>query len=222
MGNARHSILARLRKSTTDAAIPESDFSIIDAKKWTDSDRIVHFRNIMESVQTEVHMTSASEWTDLLQHLVQSKGINTLLFAPETEVGAAVKKTWEETNQATLAELVAYTRDIEEWKEELFFNVEASITSARSGIADIGTLILWPTPEEPRLMSLVPPIHFVVLEASRIHDTFLQAINAEQWVEDGLPSNALLISGPSKTADIEQTLVYGVHGPKEVIVFLLE
>jgi L-lactate dehydrogenase complex protein LldG len=222
MGNARHNILARLRKSTTDTATPESDFSIIDARKWTDSDRIMHFRNNMKLVQTEVHTTSTSEWTNLLQRLVQAKGINTLLFAPETEVGVAVKKKWEEIDQTILAKLVAYTRDVEGWKEELFFNVDASITSARSGIADTGTLILWPTLEEPRLMSLVPSIHFVVLKARRIHDTFTQAINAEKWVKEGLPSNVLLISGPSKTSDIEQTLAYGVHGPKEVIVFLLE
>lgn len=69
-------------------------------------------------------------------------------------------------------------------------------------------------------MSLVPPIHLAVLKASTLHNTFLEALEAEQWA-DGLPTNALLISGPSKTADIEQMLVYGIHGPKELVVFIL-
>jgi L-lactate dehydrogenase complex protein LldG len=44
---------------------------------------------------------------------------------------------------------------------------------------------------------------------------------AQRWHER-MPTNALLISGPSKTADIEQTLAYGVHGPKELIVLVIE
>ncbi|WP_278366532.1 LUD domain-containing protein, partial [Marinobacter salarius] len=43
----------------------------------------------------------------------------------------------------------------------------------------------------------------------------------QNWAA-GMPTNALLVSGPSKTADIEQTLAYGVHGPKELIVLVIE
>ena len=46
-------------------------------------------------------------------------------------------------------------------------------------------------------------------------------MKAQNW-SSGMPTNALLISGPSKTADIEQTLAYGVHGPKELIVLMIE
>ena len=70
-------------------------------------------------------------------------------------------------------------------------------------------------------MSLVPSIHIAVLEADRIHNTFAEAIASERW-QDGMPTNALLISGPSKTADIELTLTFGVHGPKELIVLIVE
>ena len=46
-------------------------------------------------------------------------------------------------------------------------------------------------------------------------------MTTENWISE-MPSNALLISGPSKTADIEQTLVYGVHGCKELVVLLIQ
>ena len=69
-------------------------------------------------------------------------------------------------------------------------------------------------------MSLVPPVHIVLLNASTIHNTFYEAMTAEGWA-DGLPTNALLISGPSKTADIQVTLAYGAHGPKELVVLLI-
>ncbi len=70
-------------------------------------------------------------------------------------------------------------------------------------------------------MSLVPPIHLAVLQAETIYHTFSEALREGCW-SDRMPTNALLISGPSKTADIEQTLVYGVHGPKQLVVFIIQ
>ncbi len=69
-------------------------------------------------------------------------------------------------------------------------------------------------------MSLVPPVHIAGLKAAKIHDTLAEAMRKEGWAEK-MPSNLLLISGPSKTADIELTIASGVHGPKELIVFIL-
>ena len=119
-----------------------------------------------------------------------------------------------------LPELIDYKDPIEKSKD-LLFEIDAAITTTRGGIADTGSLILWPTPEEPRLMSLVPPIHIAVLNSSQIYSTFREAMISENWVSE-MPTNALLISGPSKTADIEQTLVYGIHGCKELVVILLQ
>ena len=62
-------------------------------------------------------------------------------------------------------------------------------------------------------------MHFVLLDARNIHDNLYAAMAAENWAA-GMPTNALVISGPSKTADIQQTLAYGAHGPREVIVLL--
>jgi len=70
-------------------------------------------------------------------------------------------------------------------------------------------------------MSLVPPVHIALLKADHIHETFAQAMQVQQWA-DKMPTNALLVSGPSKTADIEQTLAYGIHGPRQLIVLILE
>jgi L-lactate dehydrogenase complex protein LldG len=70
-------------------------------------------------------------------------------------------------------------------------------------------------------MSLVPSVHFVLLDEANIHADFHQAMTAEGWTQ-GMPTNALLISGPSKTADIQQTLAYGAHGPKELVLLLIQ
>ena len=69
-------------------------------------------------------------------------------------------------------------------------------------------------------MSRVPPVHIALFDASCLYENFYQAISQEGWA-NGLPTNSLLISGPSKTADIQQTLAYGAHGPKELIVLVI-
>ena len=98
-------------------------------------------------------------------------------------------------------------------------NVDAGLTSTGGAIAETGSLWLWPTQDEPRLLSLVPPIHIAVLDADSIDNTFYELMTSQRW-STSMPTNALLISGPSKTADIEQTLAYGVHGPKELLVLV--
>jgi L-lactate dehydrogenase complex protein LldG len=112
-----------------------------------------------------------------------------------------------------------YMVPFDQWRSALFNEVDASLTLARSAIAETGSLILWPDANEPRLMSLVPPVHFVLLDPAHIHADLHAAMKAEGWA-NGLPTNALLISGPSKTADIQQVLAYGAHGPKELIVLV--
>ena len=101
------------------------------------------------------------------------------------------------------------------------FKADAGITSTYGAIAETGALILWSSAEEPRQMSLVPPIHIAVLKADKIYNTLVEVMQQENWA-GGMPTNAFLISGPSKTADIELTLAFGVHGPKELIVLVID
>jgi L-lactate dehydrogenase complex protein LldG len=110
--------------------------------------------------------------------------------------------------------------EIEQMKEKVF-TVEAGITAAAGAIAETGALILRPSEKEPRLMSIVPPIHIAVLQADKIYNSLSEVIQKENWPAN-MPTNVVLVSGPSKTADIEMTLAFGVHGPKELIVLIVE
>ena len=76
-----------------------------------------------------------------------------------------------------------------------------------------------PTRIGPKGLAHMPPVHVAVLDADTIYNSMTEMMSAEKWA-DGMPTNALLISGPSKTADIEFTLVFGVHGPKELVVII--
>ena len=91
------------------------------------------------------------------------------------------------------------------------------LTGAQVAIAETGTLVLASAKERHRLISLVPPIHVAVIETRQIVATLGDALDAVK----GDPA-VTFITGPSRTADIELTLVVGVHGPKEVHVLLID
>jgi L-lactate dehydrogenase complex protein LldG len=151
--------------------------------------------------------------TELLQ-IANRKALRRMLIGQDTAHGDALA-----AQAGTQLEIVRYEQAIESWRDQLFDQVDASLTMARGAIADIGSLIVWPTPAEPRLMSLVPATHFVLLDEETVHADFYTAMQQEGWAQ-GMPTNALLISGPSKTADIQQTLAYGAHGPRELVLLL--
>nr|WP_284709342.1 lactate utilization protein [Marinobacter sediminum] len=197
---------------------PECDFSVLKRPDWSTAERVDLFEKTIESVHGEVHRCTEDNWIDRLSELLTTRGARNLLVPKEHEIGLKLRS---EVERDDLPSLLIYDEPIESWQTALFNDVDASITSTRGGIAETGSLILWPTADEPRLMSLVPPIHVAVLFAREIYTTFHEAMLDQNWGA-GMPTNALLVSGPSKTADIEQTLAYGVHGPKELIVLIIE
>ncbi|HLJ95559.1 MAG TPA: lactate utilization protein, partial [Gemmataceae bacterium] len=90
-------------------------------------------------------------------------------------------------------------------------------------IAETGTIVLRARPDEPRSVSLLPPVHVVVAErAHLVPDLFDLFENQAPSGIPRLPSCLTLITGPSKTGDIELRLVTGVHGPGDVHVFLID
>ncbi|KXU81257.1 LutC/YkgG family protein [Aeromonas enteropelogenes] len=107
------------------------------------------------------------------------------------------------------------------WKDDLFDTCQAGITHCAGAIADTGTLVLLPDGGEPRTLSLVPPCHIALLAASTITDNLAGLVEGGRW-QQAMPTNLLLVSGPSKTADIQQTLAYGAHGPSRLLVVLVE
>jgi L-lactate dehydrogenase complex protein LldG len=94
------------------------------------------------------------------------------------------------------------------------------ITSADYALADTGTLVMLASPREARLISLLPPAHIAVVPRDRIltglDELFSLVPNPAE-----VTSSMVLITGPSRTADIEMTMVRGVHGPGRITVVVV-
>lgn len=213
---ARTAIFTRLR-----AAAPAQPLTMPDVAAYYDAsplpgaaDRMTRFSERARSWQAEVIETDRDHWLEALAGVLEAKGVRRLLAGRDTAISHAL-----ETGSVP-AQLHWYDDPIESCKDFLFDAVDAGITTTRGGIAETGSLILWPDRSEPRTLSLVPPLHIAVLEAAQLHETLHGAMRAQAWAAD-LPTNALLVTGPSKTADIQRLLVYGAHGPKQLVILLL-
>ncbi|MGA8181612.1 MAG: lactate utilization protein [Desulfobacterales bacterium] len=215
---ARERILRRLHKAAAQAPdIPPA--ACLPIATYDRAQRLERLTALMSAMRTHIETGSSRDWVHRLQEILKNRNLKRLLYSPETEMGRELKAAWP-ANPQGLPALCSWKGRIEEFKDELF-HIDAAITTTRGAIAETGAIVLWPDEKEPRLMSLVPPVHIAILAADRIYNSFCDIIQAEKW-PDHMPTNALLISGPSKTADIEMTLAFGVHGPRELIVLIID
>lgn len=98
---------------------------------------------------------------------------------------------------------------------------DIGITSADYALVDTGTLVMLASAENARVISLLPPVHIAILPASCLLSSMDELFTIHPKPADGT-SSMVLITGPSRTADIEQILVRGVHGPGEVHVVIID
>lgn len=106
----------------------------------------------------------------------------------------------------------------ENWRE-ICSRADAGITGVEAALAETGSVVVTTGAGKSRWVSLLPPLHVALVPVSIfVPDLFT-------WKEqrpENFPSQLVVVSGPSKTADIEQTLVVGVHGPKRFVAIVYD
>lgn len=226
MNKSRDHILSRLRTARpmpmaaqSEAAdrpqVPGDSQMAASPQSAQSPDLATELSRELEASHARVIRLSAADLPAALTEVCQHHGIQYLIHGDRPEL-ASILGDLPDSIETTLFE-----RPLEQHKTAMFNRMQAGLSIACAGIAKTGTLLLRTGPEEPRTLSLVPPIHMVILEACRIMSDMQTALMTAPW-GDTLPTNLLMISGPSKTADIQTTLAYGAHGPKVLVVFLLE
>lgn len=213
--SSRDRILQRLKNAQAATPVSPSPlaFAATETRLKPAEYKSEFVQNLVDN-HAEVIEISSQDLASTVQTLLADKQLERCL------IGQNVEAT--ELNKA-LPQLEVYEQALD--KEVLFQQVHAGICWAQYGLAETGSLMLETSVQQPRTLSLVPPVNIVVVRESDLLADFNQLVGSEYWQQkmagETKPTNLLLVSGPSKTADIQQTLAFGAHGPKELVVILI-
>jgi len=203
MKPARREILEKLRNSKV--SLPEKpDFDEPVFYALTKSP-VDAFKNNLEAVNGKVQICKNSdELTAKLKNLLNN-------FDPET-----ICCTEPGVCKILKSAPIAFSNC-----SEIPENIELGITGCEFLIAETGSALVSSAQKGGRKMFIFPPIHVIIASKNQMVDTLEDAYRAisEKYTEN-LPSQLLLITGPSRTADIEKTLTLGAHGPKELHILI--
>lgn len=217
---ARTSILNKLKQQVDGAdydKLPtEQPFQYPEKSKVEQLNRFIE---LLEANHAEVINVVESEIVQVIESVLTKRGIDRLLYGKDSSFSEVIESRFNDKD--SVIGLDVFDFNLNEKKSFVFNEVKASFTSSKYAISETGTVVLWPSKQEPRTLSLIPPLHIVAVRKSALYPNFATLVEKQQWHQN-MPTNVLLISGPSKTADIQQTLAFGAHGPKELIVLLID
>jgi L-lactate dehydrogenase complex protein LldG len=209
---SREHILHKVRTSLGRSAgqsIPEPPPARIAIPQVEMEDRIASVRRRVETLAgTTARAAAPGEARDIVAAAIEGKS-----------AVASNAPFLVECGIASLPGVRSGITDREELRGVCAF-ADVGITSADYVLGDTGTLVMLASPEEARLVSLLPPAHIAVVPKERIL-TGLDELFALLPDPSAQTSSMVLITGPSRTADIEQILVRGVHGPGQIMVVVV-
>jgi len=179
----------------------------------------------LPEVDLETRLTSFSAALEALGgkfHRASSPDDAGAYVAALIEGRSAVASNAPYLNECGIAALAGVRSGLVEEPElrSLCAVVDFGITSADYGLADTGSLVMLSSRAEARMISLLPPAHVAVLP-KELMLTGLDELFTTVPLPAEAASSMVLITGPSRTADIEQILIRGVHGPGEIHVIVV-
>ncbi len=207
MNRARKEILERLFSVKPQIKLPSPWKSRREFENLQEQ-----FSKALENVKGEVHLVSdLDEVIKIIGEIITELNAKKIVVsdeAPLTDIH--ISNRFPEVEWYNIGESNRNLRDF-------CASADIGITSAEVALAETGSIVVSTGPGRSRAVSLLPPAHVVILPTSKLlPDIFTWTANRG----GDIPSQVVIISGPSKTADIEQTLVVGVHGPRRFIVIL--
>ena len=175
--------------------------------------RLARFREMLERVGGRFHYArGGAEATAFVREIVRETGASRIVYSDAREVRLRVEDLSDEL------ELIPHDAD----RDELL-DADLGLTTAQWGVAETGTIVLESAAEHHRFASLLPPVHVAILEEANIVATLNDVLRELKTIDlENMSRTITMITGPSRTADIELTLVVGVHGPRELHVIVLE
>jgi len=224
MSTSRDRILTRLRKTVAQAdALPAiADHQVFRYSLRDRSQAVASFASKLDSLKGEFHHVAspapaAAKLKELLQSTTDGEQARTPRFIRQSS----------ELIDTVINEDVWLTEHVirleGEYSNQEFAQFEVGITSVDFLIARTGSILLSSASAGGRRLSVLPAFHIAIATSEQVVSSLDEALRRfEDSGRDHLTSYATLITGPSRTADIEKILVLGAHGPKRLAVILID
>lgn len=205
--NSRQEILQRIAAAEKGrlAFVDTSEFNVDEIYKPIVPDAVTCFKNELETISGQCIL--CNDESDLYAKLAEFvlKNSFPFLYCRDSYI---------------ISQLDKYKIPFSTNSDD-FEGMQAGITGCELLVARTGSVLVSSASESGRQMNIFPPVHIVLAHSSQLvslpEDAYMLL---QEKYDNSLPSTISTITGPSRTADIEKTLVLGAHGPKEFIVFL--
>ena len=205
--SSREKILAGIRKVKNSRPIKNEEYQVKNSEiyKAVLPDLVNCFKNELESINGKCFLSENEEEQFKQIKIFLEQNNSSFIFCRDSNI----------TSQLKLYNIPCVD------DQELFEGMQSGITGCEFLVARTGSVVVTSAGESGRQMNVFPPIHIVIADKSQLveypEDAFIAIQNK---FKNFPPSTISTITGPSRTADIEKTLVLGAHGPKEFVIFL--
>jgi L-lactate dehydrogenase complex protein LldG len=180
-------------------------------------------REYLTEKGNEVWETDLGEFILQLNHEKPMHILSPSIHVPREQVAELFTKFFNKEVPPDIAQEVAVVR---EFLREKYFTADVGISGANVVAADTGAMVIIENEGNVRLSTGAPPVHIVLVGIEKIVPTFQEAMKVTEvtwrYAQYGVPGYVNIISGPSKTGDIEKVTTYGAHGPKEFYVIFVD
>lgn len=183
----------------------------------------LHLREYLEDNGNEVWETDLGEFILQLRKERPMHILSPSIHVPREQVAEVFSKFFGKEVPPDIAEEVKVVR---EFMREKYFTADIGISGANVVAADTGAMVIIENEGNVRLATGAPPVHIVIVGVEKLVPTFQDAMKVAEvtwrYAQYGIPGYVNIVSGPSKTGDIEKVTTYGAHGPKEFYVIFVD
>ncbi|RYY31245.1 MAG: lactate utilization protein B/C [Chitinophagaceae bacterium] len=208
VSSAKENILKKIRKALTQSTplpFPQSEGSS-SVYQPLNQDLDVEFAEQFTNLQGRFVFCLDYEEAALQLKAIATANKWTKIFCKETDLAASLSAAGFDSAGATELE-----------------SCDAAVTSCEFLVARTGSIVLSSAQQSGRTVSVYAPVHICIATTDQlVYEVREGLVKMKEKYAGNLPSMFTFASGPSRTADIEKTLVVGVHGPKEVFVILID
>ncbi len=219
--SARQEILEKLRQAPLEAILPRPVLPPLAEMSMTQEEMVKRFtERLVEETGIVYRVKSNEEALEKLAAIVQAENLKKVITSTDEVISKLNLSSWAADKGLKVMTPLDYT-DRNSFKDAVFLEADAGITSADFAVAESGTLGIIHRKDQARLISLAPIVHIAIVPIERLVPTYEIAIAQVFADKNNLPSQFVFITGPSMTGDIQGQLFKGMHGPRKLIVILI-